>query len=125
MTNKPKRKGTDGEREVLSRLRTAGRTVGTMWHRTAAGTPWDIDNGVPFETNWNPGFFLLATRDDRGTWLVTLELEELLELIDYEVVAESPVQVEVKRRKKFALHSLYRQEKGTVDAYNEADPSSA
>jgi hypothetical protein len=107
MANPSKKKGTAGENEVRDLLAAAGIEV----HRTAAGTRYDLERIGPFAVE------ALATRPDRGQWLFTVDAATFAALVNaFTVVGLSegfPVnglQVEVKRRKKFALHTLWDEE---------------
>ena len=102
---RPKSKGTVGENEVLAILAEA-RLVGK---RTSPGVNYDIY--VPGRAD-NP-FQILATRPDRGEWLATLRLGDVAELIRYYNREDNyPVEIEVKRYARFALHTIFEKKFG-------------
>ena len=95
-----KQKGTGGEREV----RGVFSKYGFRTHRTAPGHPYDIR----VEGEYGPPLHLLATRPDRGQWLVTLRLEDLVSLLaGYD--AMTSMEVEVKRYARFAHHRIFEE----------------
>lgn len=100
MANPSKKKGTQGENEVVQIFRAVGfRHV----KRTSPGVNYDVDviGDHPVQ--------VLATRPDRGRWLATLPLDDLAALM-----ASSDIggQVEVKRYAKFSLHTIYEKKFG-------------
>lgn len=95
MANPPKKKGTGGETELLRLF--AGD--GIVLHRTAAGTAWDLEGvgeGLPVE--------ILATRPDRGEWLLTLRYRDAARLLKGSPFA---LRVESKRYARFSLHRIF------------------
>jgi hypothetical protein len=98
VANPPRAKGTGGEREVLRRFRDAGVPV----FRSPASATVDLYR----EADGDP-LHLLATRPDGGGWLVSLPLDELITL-----VGERPLQIEVKRYRRFKHHTLYESKFG-------------
>lgn len=104
MANPPKQKGTGGETELRQRL----EEMGVIVHRTSAGSTYDLDRG-----NKPDGHKVLATRPDRGRWLVTITAEDWASLVNtadqFYDIADLPIHIEVKRYKRFALHSLYEE----------------
>lgn len=105
MANPPRKKGTGGETELIALLDANGLTM----RRTPASSPYDLLReglGDPLEA--------LATRPDRGRWLVTLRAEDFAQLVvqrDANALANGrparPVHVEVKRYARFSLHSIF------------------
>jgi hypothetical protein len=109
MANPPKAKGTAGETELLHEL--APYMPGLV--RTPPATLWDLEQkgALPSVTE------LLATRPDRGQWLVTMTLDEFkaLWLVVTDAVDQSrlpEVRIEVKRYARFALHSIFEKKFG-------------
>ena len=96
MANPPKKKGTAGETELLGHL-------GPRYHRTAPTLPYDIRRA-----GHAPAINSLATRPDRGQWLVTVDLPTFMELVG----DEREVHVEVKRYKRFSIHEIWRKKFG-------------
>lgn len=107
MANPPKKKGTGGETELLRMLELD--IPGLV--RTPAASGVDLaalGNGL------QPWQFL-ATRPDRGQWLITMDLATMLDLwrmakLPYNRV--SPVEIEVKRYRRFALHAIWEKKFG-------------
>lgn len=95
MVNPPKQKGTKGETELLREL--AGRHVYVS--RTSAGMPYDL-----LRAAYTPVIEALATRPDRGEWLVTIDLDTFALLVP----VESTLHIEVKRYKRFAHHGIFK-----------------
>lgn len=96
MANPPKQKGTAGETELLGLL-------GPRYHRTAPTLPFDLRRAGAL-----PVVNALATRPDRGQWLVTIDLPTFMRLSEN----EDEVRVEVKRYKKFSLHGIWNKKFG-------------
>jgi hypothetical protein len=111
MANPARQKGTGGETELLRLLASLGVEV----HRMPAASRWDLDRG-----NKPEGHSVLATRPDRGRWLVTMTVEAWADLVKVadryysldDGIAEGtlPLHIEVKRRKTLAHHTLFEQE---------------
>jgi hypothetical protein len=100
--NKPKRKGTAGETELLRAL----DLLGIVTHRTAAGCEWDLErDGEPGDNGMN----VLATRPDNGRWLITMTLMDFTALVSVAdgEYGEGRLKVEVKRYAKFAHHTIF------------------
>ena len=98
MSNPSKQKGTGGETELKAELEESipglVRTPPTM-----NVDLWRIgDEGAVVHE-------LLATRPDRGQWLITMDLDTFRELIaDCE---ECQFEIEVKRYARFSLHAIW------------------
>lgn len=117
MSNPSKQKGTDGETELKDKL----AELGLRFVRTPAGYPFDLTNANPYRLELDP-LEVLATRPDRGHWLMTMSLEHFAELLSGQPTAEThedepyagagkwETHIEVKRYKRFALHSLFEEE---------------
>lgn len=99
MANPPKKKGTAGETELLRLLAGYGITV----QRRAASARHDLFReglGAPVE--------VLATRPDRGEWLLSIRLDDFAELIrEADDTWAPPLHIEVKRFKSFAHHRIF------------------
>lgn len=104
MANPPRAKGTNGETELLRILNERG----FKFVRRPAGARTDLKHLAT-----DPGavilFTLLATRPDRGEWLITMSLDQFFEAFAPET---DTIEIEVKRHKKFAHHTLYENELG-------------
>ena len=100
MANPSKQKGTGGETELLNMLGREGLV------RTPPGTVWDLDR-----PGWDPPVRVLATRPDRGQWLFTMDLFDFDRFLAEHDASDDPfltqVQVEVKRYKAFAHHTIF------------------
>lgn len=99
MTNKPKAKGTGGETELFRLLGIHGLV------RTPASSLVDLTR-----PGWDPAIKVLATRPDHGQWLFTMDLptfRALLQAYDGDTPFESRLDIEVKRYKKFAQHTIF------------------
>jgi len=98
MTNKPKAKGTAGETELLRLLDIHGLV------RTPASSPVDLAR-----PGWDPAIEVLATRPDHGQWLFMVDVPTFRWLVDSLDAHgfEHKLNIEVKRYKKFAHHTLY------------------
>jgi len=98
MSNPPKQKGTGGETELLKLLAERGVHV----VRNPAGARTDLSR---------PGLLpikALATRPDYGEWLLTVNLDDFCELVG----GVWPLEIECKRWKRFAHHTLFKEELG-------------
>ena len=104
MANPPKRKGTAGETELKNELEQY--IPGLV--RTPPTFPYDLHRvgrgGLTYR--------FLATRPDRGRWLVTMDLNTLRELLNQALEDDDDVQIEVKRYAKFALHTIFESKFG-------------
>ena len=99
MTNKPKAKGTGGETELRRALEEQGIDV----RRTPAATVWDLERDGAL-----PPVEILATRPDRGQWLVTMNLWDFARIFRRKFPENIlALRVEVKRYKRFSLHTLF------------------
>jgi hypothetical protein len=108
MSNPPKQKGTAGETELLRIVRERGFTA----TRTPASADYDVRMGLPGDG----GLDALATRPDRGQWLVTIRLSDFLDLVQnsesWFSMKNLPVNIEVKRYRRFALHTIFEKKFG-------------
>lgn len=102
MSNPPKKKGTSAETELKARFEAAGFVDAA---RTSPGLPFDVN--VPGRLPRQVG--ALATRPDRGRWLVTITLDDFLDLLRYRGYG---ARVESKRYARFALHSIFEKKFG-------------
>lgn len=103
MPNPPRQKGTAGETELLRLLNEKG----FKFVRRPAGARTDLRHESPHP--FSPTFKVLATRPDRGQWLLTIDAATFCEVFAPDL---ENIEIEVKRRKKFAHHSLYEDELG-------------
>lgn len=109
MANPPKKKGTGGETELKDLLHDArGHASFRVWTRTAPTLPYDL-HGTGFPGLTQPPIEALATRPDRGRWLVTIALDDF---IDFLHSSDREVHVEVKRYARFALHTIFEKKFG-------------
>jgi hypothetical protein len=96
VSNPSKQKGTHGESELVGYFQAAGFPA----IRTSPGMKHDItivgDREKPLE--------VLATRPDRGQWLMTMRLEDFNNLYRLSL---RQAHVECKRYKKFSHHSIF------------------
>lgn len=114
MANPPKQKGTGGETELK-------KLMECYWlglERMPASAAYDLQS-IP--TEFTPEMSrvqrpteVLATRPDRGQWLITMTLPEFMELLGDGVDNGAGVKtrvpalhVEVKRYKRFSLHTIF------------------
>jgi hypothetical protein len=103
MSNPSKQKGTGGETEL--RLELLG--VLPRLRRTAASSVWDLE-----QTGGGGAVFipLLATRPDRGEWLISMTLDTFRELLGDQGETDAiEVAIESKRYKRFAHHTIYEE----------------
>lgn len=116
MANAPKQKGTGGETE-LGRLLAEEQLA---FVRTPPTTEYDLTNATPGALELEP-LEVLATRPDRGQWLMTMRLEDFAALMrahqDWGVSAYNArgpweTHVEVKRYARFAHHSIFERKFG-------------
>ena len=108
MSNPPKSKGTGGEREVVNMFAAGGIVA----RRTAPGLNYDL---YVSGARLDEPFEVLATRPDRGEWLATIRLADLVELLRvYNGLDDDtyPVKVEVKRYARFSLHTIFTKKFG-------------
>ncbi len=107
MTNPSKAKGTGGETELLRSL----QDVIPDLVRTPAASIIDLAAPgielIPWE--------FLATRPDKGRWLISMDLEAFKDLwTEAGLITrrKSAVYIEVKRYKHFSLHSIWEKKFG-------------
>ncbi len=109
MANPSKQKGTGGETELVAAFRAAGLTA----NRTPPTTNYDVRVG---KAGPDGGLDALATRPDYGQWLVTVRLADFIDLVKvaegFYGIDELPVNVEVKRYARFALHAIWQKKFG-------------
>jgi hypothetical protein len=109
MSSPSKQKGTAGETSLLRALVPYIPTL----HRTAASSKVDLES-----TGTGSVFRLLATRPDRGQWLISMPLEEFMEVWSsaYEEGRHfhlmPPVAIEAKRYARFAHHNIFESKFG-------------
>jgi hypothetical protein len=99
MSNPPKQKGTAGETELVRMLQAEGVPA---WRNPPSAI---FDVSVPGDYDGMRVIEVLATRPDRGQWLVTLTFKDFMFLYDRDV--RYPLAVEVKRYARFAHHKIY------------------
>jgi Holliday junction resolvase len=104
VSNPPRQKGTAGETELLRTLRSCGFEG---FVRTPSSSNYDLD-----QPGHGPVIEVLATRPDRGDWLMTIDLTDFVSLLAWATsgYGEGPwaVHIESKRYKRFSLHSIFR-----------------
>lgn len=110
MANPSKAKGTGGETELLRLFAEQG----FVFVRTSPTTNFDLRHGAGLDG----GLDVLAMRPDHGEWLVTLRQADFAELLRnseafYEMTC--PVNVEVKRHARFALHAIWNKKFGRTN----------
>lgn len=105
MANPPRAKGTAGETELLRLLNEKG----FKFVRRSAGARTDLRHEATWPVKNPPTYTLLATRPDRGNWLITMNLETFFAVFAPDL---ENIEIEVKRRKRFSIHQLYEQELG-------------
>ena len=72
--------------------------------RTPPGSKFDVFLRPPMDgvfINTGDPIHALATRPDRGQWLVSIPLTDFLRMLD------NRAEVEVKRYKKFSHHTIF------------------
>jgi len=103
VSNPSKAKGTAGETELLRAFELAGFPA----MRTAPSQTHDItlvgDHTDPLD--------VLATRPDRGEWLLTVRLEDFVNLYRD---STRQAHVEVKRHARFAHHAIFTSKFGRL-----------
>lgn len=97
-SSRSKIKGTGGERELKALLT---QLCNRRFRKTGAGEPWDLE--AP-GTNEEEPIQILATRPDRGRWLLTMTPWDYTKSW-----ATTEIRVEVKRWAKFWHHSEYEE----------------
>lgn len=117
MANPSKKKGTAAETELVRLLAERG----LHFVRTPASAPYDLTNAVPHRLELEP-LEVLATRPDRGEWLVTLRLDDfapLLRSTSFErgrtvggTTEPWETHIEVKRYSRFSLHTIFTEKFG-------------
>lgn len=106
MANPPRQKGTAGETELLRILQPwLPRIVRNPSSSIADLTSPALDTGS-FEA-----FGALATRPDRGRWLIAVEAD-VFGWLASNVMDDCPIDIEVKRHAKFAHHSIWESKFG-------------
>ncbi len=103
MANPSKQKGTAGETELVKRFRAEGFEA----RRTSPGMNYDV------HVSPSPGYGMhvdaLATRPDRGEWLVSVRLVDFIDLLNASTFG---ARLEVKRYKSFAHHGIFEKKFG-------------
>lgn len=107
-----KQKGTGGETELRKLLEERG----LHFVRTPASSDYDLTNARPDVLELEP-LEVLATRPDRGEWLMTMRLNDFVDLLTAAAAAPwSPgvweTHIEVKRYARFALHTIFEKKFG-------------
>lgn len=98
MTNRSRRKGTDGENDVKQLLE---EITGRPFRRTSAGCRWDLETADGIGRDGEP-IHILATRPDRGQWLCLMSPHDW-----FADPSAEEIRVEVKRKKTYSHHSLF------------------
>lgn len=109
MANPSKKKGTGGETELLRKVNEAWRKVfgRDLLRRNPPSTITDLGPVNPGLTKHRK-IGVLATRPDKGRWLITLDLNDFLDVF-CNAGYDPWLEVEVKRYKRFSLHSTFEQ----------------
>jgi Holliday junction resolvase len=109
MANPSKQKGTGGETELVRLL----AELGLEFVRMPASADYDLTNANPNRLELTP-LEALATRPDRGEWLVTLRLEDFAHLLKLTQTFGPPweTHIEAKRYTRFALHTIWNNKFG-------------
>lgn len=108
MANPPKQKGTAAETELVRKLNEwFGEGV---FKRNETNGLYDIFR-PEHETPGMVPFEVLATRPDRGQWLLTMNFDDFCGLLEGER-PWCPVHIEVKRYARFSLHSIFEKKFG-------------
>lgn len=104
MANPPRQKGTGAETELVQVFADEG----LVFVRTSATSGYDLTNANPHRREIDP-LEALATRPDRGQWLITLRVKDFARLLSLTDISGGPQEthVEVKRYKRFSLHSIF------------------
>jgi hypothetical protein len=103
MANPPKKKGTGGETELLRLLSDEG----LAFVRTPPTSTYDLTNSLPGRLELEP-LEVLATRPDRGQWLVTMRADQFAQLLlSYNDPDVWETHIEVKRYARFSLHTIF------------------
>lgn len=97
MSNPPRKKGTGGETELLGLLREDAPTLA----RTPASSVVDLQRLGPEPIN------VLATRPDKGQWLLTVSLDDFRRMLRGTTPQNVGLNIEVKRYKAFSLHTIW------------------
>lgn len=115
MSNPSKQKGTGGETELL-RLLQAGDYGIAFRGLVRAPASSEVDLLQPAENENEPTFNALATRPDRGEWLVTMRLRDFERAVMSDLMAgggDLPgLAIEVKRYARFSLHAIFEKKFG-------------
>jgi Holliday junction resolvase len=101
MSNPPKAKGTRGETEFVRALQAHGFEA----ERVKAGEYYDVR-----VKGHLPSIKALATRPDKGSWLVTMRLSEFVHYL--RLLEGKAAEIEVKRWGKFAHHTVFEKKFG-------------
>ncbi|MES2155999.1 MAG: hypothetical protein V4510_12775 [bacterium] len=111
MANPPKKKGTGAETELVRLFESQG----LAFTRMPASSTYDLTNADPGRLELEP-IEALATRPDRGQWLVTIRQEDFAELLAQAAASQLDqvweTHVEVKRYARFSLHTIFDQKFG-------------
>lgn len=109
MANPSKKKGTGAETELVNIFAEQDIPLKRTW----PGMPYDMYR-LDAETNNGGAVDLLATRPDRGQWLVTMRLDDFFDLLRQAefVTVPIPLHIESKRYARFALHTIFEKKFG-------------
>lgn len=109
MANPSKKKGTGGETELRDILELSG--LGFV--RTSPTMPYDLTNADPARLELEP-LEVLATRPDRGEWLITMRVKDFAFLLTLTggITSVWETHIEVKRYARFALHNIFTKKFG-------------
>lgn len=105
MSNPPKQKGTRGETELLGLLESL---TGRVFRRTVPTSKWDVETAD--DRGPTNIVRILATRPDHGKWLLSMPAADWA-LADPTSPTVS-IRVEVKRYRRFALHTIWESKFG-------------
>ena len=109
MANPPKAKGTKAESEL--RCLFEDYFSFPVLRRTSPGMAWDLESIG--DGHLRP-INVLATRPDRGQWLMTISLTDFLSMFDASgFLSAAPLRIESKRYKSFAHHRIYTEKFGS------------
>lgn len=110
MSNPSKQKGTGGETELL-RLLQDGPYGSAFRGLVRAPASAEVDLLQPGDNDMEATFNALATRPDRGEWLITMRVRDFERLMMSELFdgkGDLPgLAIEVKRYARFSLHTIF------------------
>lgn len=108
MANPPKKKGTGGETEFAR----AALAHGVELRRMETNHQHDFERVVRSEeaADLIEPLRALATRPDRGQWLVTITAEDFFQIL--KIFPNRRARIEVKRWARFAHHVIFEKKLG-------------